>query len=240
MAGGQLLPIALLAAAFLAGAAVAEEEARPIGDEERGATLFARHCASCHQVGADAQNRIGPHLNNIFGRAAGEIEGYRYSEGLERMGADGLVWTLETLDPYIENPRALVSRTRMNFAGLESEEDRADVLAYLRIYSANPANIPEAEPTALPREVELPPEILEISGDPAYGEYLSSECTTCHRRDGADEGIPSITGWPVEDFVVAMHAYKRKIRPHPVMQMLAGRLSDEEIAALAAYFAEAD
>ena len=59
---------------------------------------------------------------------------------------------------------------------------------------------------------------------------------TCHQADGADEGIPSITNWPAEDFVVAMHAYKRQYRPHPVMQMMASRLSDEEIASLAAYF----
>ena len=73
-------------------------------------------------------------------------------------------------------------------------------------------------------------------GDPDYGEYLASECKTCHQQSGADDGIPSITHWPEEDFVVAMHAYKQKVRPHPVMQMMAGRLTDEEIAALAAYF----
>ncbi|NNE52176.1 MAG: cytochrome C, partial [Sulfitobacter sp.] len=115
-------------------------------------------------------------------------------------------------------------------------EDRADLLAYLRIFSDDPSNIPEADPTATPTEVALDPEILALEGDPEYGEYLASECTTCHRRDGADDGIPSITSWPTEDFVVAMHAYKSKIRPHPVMQMMAGRLNNEEIAALAAYF----
>ncbi|MCB1355818.1 MAG: c-type cytochrome, partial [Maritimibacter sp.] len=47
----------------------------------------------------------------------------------------------------------------------------------------------------------------------------------------------SIVSWPEEDFVVAMHAYKQELRPHPVMQMMAKRLNDEEIAALAAYFA---
>ncbi|RBI82782.1 cytochrome C [Rhodosalinus halophilus] len=229
----------LVWAALLAGAALADEEAVPIGDADRGAELYTQ-CVGCHQVGRDAENRIGPHLNDLFGRRAGAIDGFRYSEGLARMGADGLTWTLETLDAYIENPRALVSRTRMAYPGMESAEDRADLLAYLRQFSASPANIPEAEPTAIRREVDLPPEVLEIAGDPAYGEYLSAECTTCHRRDGASEGIPSITNWPEEDFVVAMHAYKQQIRPHPVMQMMAGRLSDEEIAALAAYFARID
>ncbi len=224
-----------LAVIFAASALCADE----IGDVENGADLFG-YCSGCHEVGADAENGIGPHLNGIFGRAAGSIDGYFYSDGLNRMGADGLIWDLTTLDAYIENPRALVSGTRMSFDGWEDAQERADVLAYLRAYSDNPANIPEAEPTARPSEVELPPEVLAIQGDVAYGEYLASDCKTCHQQDGSDEGIPSITRWPVDDFVVAMHAYKRKLRPHPVMQMQAGRLSDEEIAALAAYFKDLD
>lgn len=124
----------------------------------------------------------------------------------------------------------------MNFSGLNDPQDRADLIAYLRVFSDNPANIPEAEPTAIAPEVTLAPEILAIVGDPEYGEYLSSECLTCHQSDGSNQGIPAITGWPTDDFVIAMHAYKVKVRPHPVMQMMAGRLSDEEIAALAAYF----
>ncbi|MCI5040221.1 MAG: c-type cytochrome, partial [Donghicola eburneus] len=166
------------------------------------------------------------------------IEGFRYSDGLVREGKNGLVWDYEHLDAYLDNPKALVSDTRMNFRGLKEEQDRHDVLAYLRQFSDSPQDIPEAQPTALSKEVDLPPEVLAIVGDPAYGEYLSSECSTCHQRNGSDQGIPSVTGWPTEDFVVAMHAYKEKIRPHPVMQMMAGRLSDEEIAALAAYFAD--
>lgn len=221
----------LLAALAMIGMAV-PAWSDVIGDAERGAAAF-KACKACHKVGQGAKNRVGPQLNGIFGRPAGAIEGFRYSDGLLRMGADGLVWTLETLDAYIENPKALVSKTRMNFRGMDDAEARADILAYLRLFSDNPANIPEAEPTAVPG---LPREVLDLVGDPAYGEYLSSECTTCHQVDGSDQGIPSITSWPTEDFVVAMHAYKEKIRPHSVMQMLSGRLSNEEIAALAAYF----
>lgn len=83
----------------------------------------------------------------------------------------------------------------------------------------------------------LSAEVLAIVGDRDYGEYLSSDCKTCHQVDGSYDGIPSISHWYEEDFVIAMHAYKQKLRPHPVMQMMAARLSDEEIAALAAYFA---
>lgn len=224
-----------LAVTLAAGALFADE----IGDATNGSDLFG-FCSGCHQVGADAESGIGPHLNGIFGRGAGQVEGFYYSDGMVRMGADGLVWDLSTLDAYLENPRALVSNTTMSFDGWDDPQERADVLAYLRIYSDNPADLPEAEPTARPSEVELPPEVLAIEGDIAWGEYLASDCKTCHQQDGSDAGIPSITRWPVDDFVVAMHAYKRKLRPHPVMQMQAGRLSDEEIAALAAYFKDLD
>lgn len=222
---------AVLVAIFAAGAATGEA----IGDAEKGEKVF-RKCKGCHQIGDGATDKIGPHLNGIFGRGAGANEDFPYSKSMSRMGADGLTWTAETLDAYLENPRALVSKTRMSFRGLKSSADRANVLAYMRAFSDSPANVPEAEPTALATDHDLDPEILALKGDPDYGEYLSSECLTCHLQDGTAEGIPSITRWPTEDFVVAMHAYKRKLRPHPVMQMMAGRLNDEEIAALAAYF----
>ena len=207
------------------------------GDPERGAAIF-KECRSCHAVGPDAKNGVGPQLNELFGRKAASIQGFRYSDDMERAGADGLTWTTEKLQIYIENPKSLVTGTRMNFRGIKDEADRTDLLAYLRRFTVSPRDIPESEPTATPKDPDVGPAILAIAGDKEYGEYLSSECTTCHQADGGDEGIPSITGWPADVFVTVMHAYKTKARPHPVMQMMAGRLSDEEIAALAAFFAD--
>lgn len=216
----------------------ASAQAEMLGDAARGERLY-RDCASCHAVGEGAAHRVGPHLNNLFGRKAGSMPDYaRYSKGLVRASADGMVWDYDTLDAYLDNPKSLVSDTRMSYRGMKDAQDRADLMAYLRAYSASPSDIPESAPTAQAREVALSEETLAIVGDPAYGEYLANECAACHQRSGSNDGIPGIIGWPVEDFVVAMHAYKRQIRPHPVMQMMAGRLSDEEIAALAAYFAE--
>lgn len=234
MRGRVILP-ALLAACVAAGAALAEDA----GDPEAGAQAF-QQCIGCHQVGPGAQDRIGPHLNGIFGRRAAAHDGYSYSRSMTRAGNDGLIWTAETLDAYIENPRALVSKTRMSFRGMPDPQQRADLLAYMRSFSDDPSNIPEAEPTARGTDHDLDPEILALVGDAEYGEYLSSECLTCHQSDGSAQGIPSITRWPTDDFVVAMHAYKSGLRPHPVMQMMASRLSDEEIAALAAYFKDLD
>lgn len=234
---------ALALVVLCAGAAGASEPGgeAAAGDPERGAELFSQ-CKGCHEIGEGARNRIGPHLNGIFGRHAASVDGFRYSRSLERAGADGLVWTDETLDAFIADPRSLATRTRMSYRGMKDPRDRADLMAFLRLQAGGEAEAADAagvtdDAAARP---EISPEVLAIEGDAEFGEYLSSECTTCHRADGADAGIPSITLWPEEDFVIAMHAYKQKLRPHPVMQMMAGRLSDEEIAALAAYFARLD
>ncbi len=231
---GWLMVSTLALAPF--GAAQAEEVGEALGDAERGERLY-RSCIGCHQVGEGAEHKEGPSLNDLFGRRAGSMEGFEYSKGLKRAYSDGMDWTFDRLDVYIQNPKSLVSDTNMDFRGVKKVEDRHDILAYLRTFSASPQDIPESEPTALAYNVELSPETLAIVGDADYGEYLASECITCHQADGDDDGIPGISHWYEEDFVIAMHAYKQKLRPHPVMQMMAGRLSDEEIAALATYFA---
>jgi len=122
--------LALLAGAMLMFSA----PAFGAGDMERGKILFNK-CVGCHQVGEGAVNRIGPQLNGIFDRPAGTVEGFRYSNGMKRASADGLVWTLAKLDAFIEDPRILVSRTRMSFRGMKDAQDRTDLLAYLQQYS---------------------------------------------------------------------------------------------------------
>jgi cytochrome c553 len=82
----------------------------------------------------------------------------------------------------------------------------------------------------------VPATLSHASGDRALGQYLSSECVTCHQLTGRFDGIPPIVGWPEESFVEIMNEYKNKKRNHAVMQTIAGRLSPEEILALAAYF----
>lgn len=214
-------------------AAMCAAPAAATGDSERGAALY-EECAACHMIGEGARNRIGPHLNGVFGRHAAGVDEFSYSKDMARAGADGLVWGYETLDAYIANPRALVTRTRMSYDGMADPADRADLIAYLRDFSASPRDIPEAAPTA---EMTLPASLAGVAGDPAYGEYLASECLTCHQADGADAGIPSIVGWPEDDFKAAMHGYRAKLRANQAMQLIAGTLGDEEIASLAAYFA---
>jgi cytochrome c553 len=90
--------------------------------------------------------------------------------------------------------------------------------------------------TALAGLAFLPATLSHASGDRALGQYLSSECVTCHQLSGRFDGIPPIVGWPEDSFVEIMNEYKTKKRNHAVMQTIVGRLSPDEIAALAAYF----
>lgn len=233
--GGVTAAALASAVAVLVLSIVMPARAEEAGDPARGAQIFAK-CKSCHSLGQDARNRVGPHLNELFGRRAASIGGYKYSADMIRAGNDGLTWQADTLHVYIENPKNLVTGTRMAFRGIKDRKDRLDLIAYLRQFSASPRDIPEAAPTAPARDPDVDAAILAIKGDADYGEYLSGECVTCHQASGADEGIPSITGWPQEDFVTALHAYKNRYRPHPVMQLVASNLSNDEIAALAAYF----
>ena len=101
------------------------------GDVAAGEKVFKK-CKACHVVDAE-KHKTGPHLVNIMGRAAGSADGYKkYSDAMK---SSGIVWNEETLDGYLEKPKAYVKGTRMAFAGLRKEEDRANVIAYLNSYS---------------------------------------------------------------------------------------------------------
>ena len=79
--------------------------------------------------------------------------------------------------------------------------------------------------------------LADDAKDRAYGEHLARECTTCHRLDGVDNGIPSIVGWPTEDFLTTMKFYGDGSRTNPVMVSVASSLSEKQLKALAAFFA---
>ncbi|NRB32628.1 MAG: c-type cytochrome [Rhizobiaceae bacterium] len=100
------------------------------------------------------------------------------------------------------------------------------------------ATAPSQEVAEEPSTSDALDKLLAAEGDAEYGEYLSSECTACHMSTAQTSKIPSILGWKQDDFAIALHAYRVGERIHPVMQMIAGRLGDEEISALAAYFSK--
>lgn len=215
--------------AFVASGFATSLYAEPVGDVEAGQKQF-RRCASCHMAGPDATDRIGPALVNIVGAPIADSPDFRYSNALQDAGADGQVWTVEALDAFLTNPRSYIRGNRMSFSGIRNAQQRADIIAYLGSF-ANTETSGSGD-----AGFTVAPEILAIEGDVEYGEYLGSECKTCHQTSGSNEGIPNIIGLSMDDFVTAMHAYRENFRENPVMQLVANRLDDEEIAALAAYF----
>lgn len=93
----------------------------------RGKVVFLR-CRSCHTLAKDQPHLVGPNLHGLFGATAGTIEGYNFSDALV---SSEITWSVETLDPWIENPNTYVPGNRMVFAGLQNEQDRAALIAYL-------------------------------------------------------------------------------------------------------------
>ncbi|MDT8327451.1 MAG: c-type cytochrome [Roseovarius sp.] len=101
---------------------------------EAGEKVFKK-CKACHQVGEDAKNRVGPQLNGVMGRAAGSVDGFKYSSALKAKADEGLVWNAETISAFLADPRGYMKGTKMGFAGLKSEEDQAAIAAYLSSFS---------------------------------------------------------------------------------------------------------
>ena len=226
---------AITSALAFAVLAAATSPALAEGDPAQGETLF-RPCRACHMIGDGAVHRVGPHLNGIVDRAIGMAPGYEFSDVLANAGAEGRVWNEGSLDRYMAGPSDYLLGTRMVFRGVRSEADRQHLIAYMLAAGGR------SEAGAELGEVAVDPQIaaiLEIAGDVPYGEYLSSECTACHRDAGGSD-IPSIRGLAPSVFIAGMVAYRDGTREHQVMNTVARRLGDEELAALAAYFADAD
>ena len=93
---------------------------------EKGAKVFSK-CKACHKI-ADGANGTGPHLYNVVGREIASIAGYGYSGTLAEMGG---IWDANALNGFLENPKKYAPGTKMGFAGLKKETDRANLIAYL-------------------------------------------------------------------------------------------------------------
>ena len=117
--------------ALLASSVMADEIT---GDAAKGEKVF-RKCKACHAVGEDAKNKVGPLLNGIVDREAASEADFTYSPAMEQASADGLVWTAGQLDAFLEKPKEFVDGTKMAFAGLRKEQDRANVIAYLATFN---------------------------------------------------------------------------------------------------------
>ena len=117
--------MAVLAVTGFAGSALAQ------GDAEAGAKVF-RKCRACHKVGDGARNGVGPMLTGIVDNEIASVEGFNYSDAFLAKKAEGLVWTAEMLDTFLTKPKDFIPGTKMRYAGLKKESQRADVIAYLK------------------------------------------------------------------------------------------------------------
>ena len=98
---------------------------------KEGEKVFKK-CKACHRIGLDAKNGTGPHLNNIFGRVAGELRDYKkYSKNIKKLGQEGLIWNNETLISFLENPKRYIKGTKMNFKGIKKSDELDALVEYL-------------------------------------------------------------------------------------------------------------
>ena len=117
----------MMAAAALAiaplGSAVAQ-------DADAGQRVF-NQCRACHNINQGGRSGVGPALYGVWGRAAGAVEGFRYSAPMRAKATEGLVWTPENMRAYLADPKAVVPGGSMAYAGVRVEQQLNDLLAYL-------------------------------------------------------------------------------------------------------------
>ena len=127
-------------------AAAPAAELPPIGPKlasanvENGKAIFQKQCFTCHTIDKGGPNKVGPNLWGVVGRKKGSHEGFSYSSAMQSKGGD---WTYEDIDHMIFKPSAFIRGTKMAFAGLPKEQERADVIAYLRTMADSPQPLPQ-------------------------------------------------------------------------------------------------
>ena len=109
-----------------------------LGDVASGEKIFKK-CAACHSINKGGKHKIGPALYNVVGRKVGAIEDYKYSKALISYEKD---WTFEELNGFLIKPAKHIKGTKMAYAGLRKESDRASVIKYLNANSDNPLPLP--------------------------------------------------------------------------------------------------
>jgi cytochrome c len=109
-----------------------------MGDLQHGEKVFKK-CSACHSIVKGGKNNIGPALYSVVGRKVGAVDDYKYSKALTEYGKE---WTFEELNGYLIKPAKWIKGTKMAFAGLRKEKDRASVILYLNNYADNPLPLP--------------------------------------------------------------------------------------------------
>ena len=109
-----------------------------LGDVANGEKIFKK-CAACHSINKGGKHKIGPALYNVVGRTVGGVDDYKYSKSLASYGKE---WTFEELNGFLLKPASYIKGTKMSYAGLRKEKDRASIIKYLNQMSDNPKVLP--------------------------------------------------------------------------------------------------
>ena len=109
-----------------------------MGDLAHGEKVFKK-CSACHQIASSGKNMIGPNLWGVIGRTAGSVGDYKYSKAMVAYGKE---WTYEEMNSYLIKPQAYVKGTKMAYAGLRKEKDRASVILFMNSKSSSPKSLP--------------------------------------------------------------------------------------------------
>ena len=109
-----------------------------LGDVSHGEKVFKK-CSACHLVNKGGENKIGPALYGVIGRKVASKQDYKYSKAMAAYDKD---WTFEEMNGYLKKPQSYIKGTKMAFAGLRKEKDRASVILYLNQNSDNPLPLP--------------------------------------------------------------------------------------------------
>ena len=109
-----------------------------LGDMAHGEKVFKK-CSACHMIASDGKNMIGPNLWGVIGRKAGAVSDYKYSKAMVAYGKE---WNFEEMNAYLIKPQAYIKGTKMAFAGLRKEKDRASVILYMNSKSSSPKPLP--------------------------------------------------------------------------------------------------
>ena len=114
------------------------KEILALGDTAHGEKVFKK-CSACHMIASGGKNMIGPNLWSVIGRTAGSVSDYKYSKAMVAYGKE---WTFEEMNSYLIKPQAYVKGTKMAFAGLRKEKDRASVILFMNSKSSSPKPLP--------------------------------------------------------------------------------------------------
>jgi cytochrome c len=109
-----------------------------LGSVEHGQKVFKK-CSACHSIKKGGRNNIGPALYSVLGRNMGALEDYKYSKALIAFGKD---WTFDEMNNFLIKPTSYIKGTKMAFAGLKKEKDRASVMLYMNANSDSPLDLP--------------------------------------------------------------------------------------------------